>query len=94
MVFTVLVVAQLFHSLAIRSERYSLLSIGLFSNPMLLIAVCVTIAAQLMVIYVPALNTVFHTAPLTMNELAICFAAGAVVLVIVEIEKLARRQSS
>jgi Ca2+-transporting ATPase len=93
MVFTVLVFAQLFHSLAIRSERYSLLSIGLFSNPMLLFAVCVTVAAQLMVIYVPALNAIFHTAPLSLNQLAICFGAGAVILLIVEIEKLVRRQS-
>jgi Ca2+-transporting ATPase len=91
MVFTVLVVAQLFHSLAIRSERDSLLTIGLFSNPALVAAIALTIAAQLAVIYVPALNEIFRTAPLTAVELVICFATGAVVLVLVEMEKLVRR---
>ena len=47
--------------------------------------------AQLAVIYVPALNEIFHTAPLTAVELGICFATGAVVLVLVEMEKLVRR---
>ncbi len=94
MVFTVLVIAQLFHSLAIRSERYSLFSIGLFSNPALLIAVAGTIVAQLLVVYVPALNEVFHTTPLSMKELGSCVAIGSLVLLIVELEKLVRRQSS
>ena len=91
MVFTVLVVAQLFHSLAIRSERYSLFSIGIFGNRALVFAVAGTVVAQLLVIYIPALNVVFHTAPLTATELGICFAAGSIVLVVVELEKLVRR---
>jgi len=91
MVFTVLVVAQLFHSLAIRSERHSLFSIGVFGNPALVIAVVLTLAAQLAVIYVPALNAVFHTAPLTFAELAACIGMGSVALLLVEAEKLVRR---
>ncbi len=94
MVFSVLVFAQLFHSLAIRSERYSLFSIGLFSNPALIVAVIATMAAQLLVIYVPALNVIFHTAPLTLAQLGACLGLGAVVLLLVEIEKLAGRMRS
>jgi Ca2+-transporting ATPase len=92
MVFTVLVLAQLFHSLAIRSERDSLFSIGLFSNPALLLAIAGTIAAQLLVIYVPALNVVFKTSPLSLAELGACFGLGAVVLLLVELDKLVRRK--
>ncbi|MDH3439595.1 MAG: HAD-IC family P-type ATPase, partial [Gammaproteobacteria bacterium] len=91
MVFTVLVFAQLFHSLGIRSERSSLFSIGIFSNPALLIAVVATMAAQLVVIYVPALNVIFDTAPLTAAQLGACFGMGSIVLVLVELEKLIRR---
>jgi Ca2+-transporting ATPase len=91
MVFSVLVFAQLFHSLAIRSERHSLLSIGLFTNPALIVAVVATVAAQLLVIYVPAFNIIFHTMPLSAMELAACFAIGAIVLVVVETEKRLRR---
>jgi Ca2+-transporting ATPase len=94
MVFTVLVVAQLFHSLAIRSERYSLLSIGLFSNPALVIAIALTVLAQLAVIYMPFFNSVFRTDPLSVMQLAACFATGSIVLVAVEIEKFARRRSA
>jgi Ca2+-transporting ATPase len=92
MAFTVLVFAQLFHSLAIRSERYSLFGRDFLSNPALLIAVLATIAAQLAVIYTPALNDVFHTAPLSGIQLVICFVAGATILVVVEAEKWIRRQ--
>jgi P-type Ca2+ transporter type 2C len=93
MVFTVLVVAQLFHCLAIRSERYSLFGIGLFSNPALVIAIIVTVLAQLAVIYLPPLNAVFRTTPLSAEQLAACFATGSVVLVAVELEKLVRRRA-
>ena len=92
MVFTVLVFGQLIHSLAIRSERYSLFSIGLFSNPALIIAVVATMGAQLLVIYVPAFNVIFHTAPLTLPQLGACFGLGLIVLALVEIEKLVRRR--
>jgi Ca2+-transporting ATPase len=93
MVFTVLVVAQLFHCLAIRSERFSLFGIGLFSNPALVVAIVVTVLAQLAVIYLPPLNSVFRTVPLSATQLAACFAIGSVVLVAVELEKLVRRQA-
>ena len=47
---------------------------------------------QLATIYVPALNPIFHTEPLTAIELGICLLLSAVVFVAVEIEKwLVRR---
>ena len=44
-------------------------------------------AAQLAVIYVPALNPIFRTPPLPSPDLVTCFALGAVVLVAVALEK-------
>jgi Ca2+-transporting ATPase len=91
-VFTVLTVSQLFHSLAVRSERISLFRIGLFSNLPMLGAVILTLLLQMGVIYVPALNTIFHTQPLPMFDLAVCLVLSSLVLVAVEIEKwLVRR---
>jgi Ca2+-transporting ATPase len=91
-VFTVLTISQLFHSLAVRAERASLLQIGLFSNLPMLGAVLLTVALQLMVIYVPAFNGVFQTEPLPLPELLLCFAIAALVLPAVELEKwLVRR---
>lgn len=86
-VFTVLTLAQLFHVLAIRSERDSLLTVGLFSNPALLGAVLLTVGLQLAVIYVPALNVIFKTQPLSALELLVCFGMASLVLVAVELEK-------
>jgi Ca2+-transporting ATPase len=91
-VFTVLTVAQLFHSLAVRGETASLFRIGLLSNLPMLGAVILTLLLQLAVIYVPALNPVFHTRPLPLFDLAVCLGISSLVLVAVEIEKgLVRR---
>ncbi len=92
MVFTVLTLAQMFHVLAIRSERESLVTQGLWSNRPMLGAVLLTFLLQLALIYVPWLNAIFHTQPLSLNELAFCLAISSVTLFAVEIEKwLVRR---
>jgi len=91
-VFTVLTLSQLFHSLAVRSERASLFSIGITSNLPMLGAVLLTVGLQLAVIYVPFLQPIFKTQPLPLFDLAVCFAASSLVLVAVELEKaLVRR---
>ena len=93
MVFTVLTISQLFHSLAIRSERASLFSIGLLSNPAMLGAVLLTLALQLAVIYVPVLNPVFHTQALPLADLVLCVVLASLVLFAVEIEKWFMRRN-
>ncbi|MBX9611896.1 MAG: cation transporting ATPase C-terminal domain-containing protein, partial [Burkholderiales bacterium] len=66
--------------------------LGLFSNKPLLGAVLLTFALQMATIYVPWLNPIFKTEPLSAPELAICVAAAAVVWGAVEIEKAWRRR--
>ena len=93
MVFTVLTLAQLANVLAIRSEKESLFSIGLFSNRPMTAAIIITVILQMATIYIPALNPIFKTEPLDMTELAICVGAAGIVLIAVEIEKwLVRRE--
>ncbi len=87
MVFTVLTLSQMFHVMAIRSERVSLFRQGLFSNPYLLGAVSITFVLQLATIYVPSLNTLFHTEPLSLSELTICLVMSSLVFFAVEAEK-------
>ena len=92
MVFTVLTLSQLGHVLAIRSERESLFTQGVLSNAALTGALLLTLALQMAVLYVPWLNPIFKTEPLSLGELAACLALSSVVFVGVEIEKaLARR---
>ncbi len=92
MVFTVLCFSQMGHVLAIRSDRESLFSQGLFSNKPLLGAFVLTFALQMATIYVPFLNPIFKTEPLTFNELIFTLGLSSVVFFAVEIEKLIRRR--
>lgn len=92
MAFTVLTLSQLAHVMAIRSEKESLFKVGIFSNRPMAAAVIITFMLQMATIYIPALNAVFKTQPLSMNEMFICVALSSVVFIAVEIEKLLVRQ--
>ncbi|MBP7510623.1 MAG: cation-translocating P-type ATPase [Bacteroidia bacterium] len=91
MVFTVLSLSQLAHVFAIRSAREFLFNHGLFSNPKLLFTVAITFVLQLAVIYLPSLNHIFRTQPLSLKELGICIAMALAVFHAVELEKLAKK---
>jgi P-type Ca2+ transporter type 2C len=92
MAFTSLTMCQMFIVLAIRSDRDGLHTVGLLSNRHLAGAVLLTFLLQLAVIYIPALNPIFKTAPLSTQELAIALLLPALVLVMVELEKVAIRR--
>ncbi len=92
MVFTVLTLSQMGHVLAIRSERESLFSQGLRSNLPLFGAVALTFALQMATVYVPALNEIFNTTPLSAQELALCLGLSTIAFFLVELEKLLVRK--
>jgi Ca2+-transporting ATPase len=92
MVFTVLCLSQMGHVLAIRSDLRSLFSQGVFSNLPLTGAVLLTFALQMATIYVPFLNPIFKTQPLSLWELVICLAASSIIFWAVEVEKLIKRR--
>lgn len=87
MIFTVLTLSQMGHALAIRSTRDSLFAIGILSNPALLAAIGLTLLLQLAVIYLPWLQSVFQTVPLSLGELGICLLLSTAVFWAVEGEK-------
>jgi Ca2+-transporting ATPase len=93
MVFSVLCFSQMGHLLAIRSETRSLFQLGLFSNKPLLGALILTVILQLLTIYVPFLNPIFRTKPLSWEELSIVLAVSSIVFIAVEIEKAFKRRS-
>jgi Ca2+-transporting ATPase len=55
-------------------------------------AVLLTFALQMATIYIPSLNKIFKTEPLTLQELLIALALSSIVFIAVEIEKLLRRR--
>jgi Ca2+-transporting ATPase len=92
MVFTVLCLSQLGHVLAIRSDRESLFTKGLFTNKPLLGAVVLSIGLQLGVVYIPFLNPIFKTEPISAWELAAAMGLSSVVFFAVECEKFVQRR--
>jgi Ca2+-transporting ATPase len=93
LVFTTIVLAQMFFVLSLRSTRYSLFQIGVFTNPAMLGAVALTIVLQLLVIYVPFMQAVFETTALPLRELLISVLLGLALFVVVEMEKWVRRRA-
>jgi Ca2+-transporting ATPase len=93
LVFTTLTFVQMAHVLAIRSEHASLFSIGIFSNPALLAAVLTTVGLQLAVVYLPFLQSIFHTTALSLRDLGLSLAISLVVFGAVEIEKWLTRRA-
>ncbi len=91
MVFTVLSFAQLGHVLAVRSDKTFLFQQGLFSNSLLFLSVLFTFCLQLGVIYIPVLNKIFKTQPLSIQELGFCIIMSLIVFHAVEFEKLIKR---
>jgi Ca2+-transporting ATPase len=94
MVFTVIVWAQLTIALAVRSEKESLFNLGLFTNKAMLGAVLAGVLLQLAVIYVPSLNPVFKTDPLTAGELLLCTVLSFIPLIAIEMEKFVKRKKA
>lgn len=92
MVFTTLTLAQMGNALATRSESQTLWEIGLFSNRSLLGAVLLTFALQMGVVYLPFMQDIFKTVPLTGLELLVSFGASLLVLVVIDVVKVIERK--
>jgi Ca2+-transporting ATPase len=92
MTFFAMAMFQMFNVMAIRSEKESTFTIGLFSNKSLLFAVILTFALQLLVTYTPPLQMIFKTTSLSIGELTFCIGASASIFVAVELKKLWARR--
>ena len=93
MVFTTLTLAQMGNALAVRSERFTLWQIGLLTNRLLLGSVLLTLLLQMAVIYLPIMQEVFDTVPLSATDLAISLGCAVLVYFGVEIYKIITRRS-
>lgn len=93
MLFTTLAFLQVGQALASRSSRESFFSLGWRTNPTLLLLVLMVLGLQLLVVYLPALESFFHVDPLTLPELLICVIAGSLSFWAIELEKWWLRRS-
>jgi Ca2+-transporting ATPase len=68
MAFATLSFSELLRAFTARSERYPLMKIGLFSNKWMFYAVASSLVLILLVLYLPFLQPIFNTVPLTWDQ--------------------------
>jgi len=88
MAFMVLVLCQLFYSLAVRNTRTSIFRIGIFSNKYLSGAILLGVLLQLVVIGIPAMQRAFHLQMLDLQGWIIAISLGLIPLLLSEIFKI------
>lgn len=94
MVFTTLTFAQMGNALSIRSSDDLLVTIGVFSNRLMIGAVLLTVVLQLLLLYLPFFQTIFNVAPLSWTQLLLCFVLSWVLFSAVEGVKWLRQRKS
>ena len=90
MAFTTLMMFQLFNVFNCRSSWRSAFS-GFFENKWLLIAVALSLFTHVLVIYVPFLQTAFHTLPLSAFDWLVVTAVASTLLIAMEVAKIVVR---
>ena len=91
--FMTLAPAQVFHAYNVRSQRRSAFTARLFTNGWLGAAVLVCILLQVAAVYVPFLQAVLHTVPLTAADWAVIVACSLAPVGIVELVKVVQRSN-
>jgi calcium-translocating P-type ATPase len=71
MIFAGIVAGQVGAAFAARTDHASLRAVGFFTNPMLIWAILFELVFAALLIYLPPLQAIFHTAPLSAEQLAV-----------------------
>lgn len=90
MAFATLILAELLRSYSSRSDKYTLLHIGVFTNPKLVGATIMSFALMLGVIYIEPLADLFDTIPLGIDGWMVVLPCALVPLVLGEIYKFVK----
>jgi Ca2+-transporting ATPase len=89
----VIVIGEIFYLFNCRSLLRSPFTLGMSSNKLLWIGVLIMIILQMLFTYAPVMNLFFHSAPISFNAWLRIILIGAVVFVIIEIEKWIRSKN-
>ena len=91
MAFMVLVISQLFYSLALRSSVKSIFQVGVFSNKYLTASIILGVVLQLIVIGIPVMQRAFNLQMLDLKGWLMAFSLGLVPLIVNEFTKIVIR---
>jgi len=87
------VFGETFYLFNCRSLRYSMFRLGVFSNQWLILGVATMVLLQVLFTYLPAMNTLFGSAPLGYYEWAWILAGSLMIYSVVGTEKWLRRRA-
>ncbi len=90
MAVTFVIFFQIFYMINCRSLKDSVLKIGIFSNKIVFIGIGSLLILQVFFIYLPLMQNIFKTSPLSLQELLISIAAGFLIFPIIGFEKWLR----
>jgi Ca2+-transporting ATPase len=91
---TTMVFFQFYQALNCRSETLSVFEMHPLSNPFLFVSIVGAFFAHLAVLYVPALQYIFRTVPLSWDQWLIIVISSFTILLAVELDKFIRRRKS
>ncbi len=90
MAVTTVVFFQIFYLFNCRSIKNSVFSVGFFSNKSIFVGIFSLLALHAAFVYMPTLNSLFSSAPLSAVEWIKAIGMGAIVLPVVALEKAIR----
>jgi cation-transporting ATPase F len=83
----VFVLGEAFYLLNCRSLSRSVFAVGLFSNPWIWLGIVLMLGLQIAFTHLPVMNTLFHTEPISLGAWLRATACGALIFVVVGLEK-------
>ncbi len=86
------VIGEMFYLFNCRSLDKPIWKTKFFTNPLLFMGVFLMIIAQLIFTYLPFMNNIFGSSPITFDSWILIISAGFLIFVIVEIEKIIVRR--
>ncbi|MDP8939219.1 MAG: HAD-IC family P-type ATPase [Actinomycetota bacterium] len=92
MAVTTIVFFQIFYLLNSRSLRHSVLEVGLWTNRWIYIGIGILLVLQVGFVFLPFMNTLFHSVPLGLMGWLQALLVGLVVLPVISAEKWIRKR--
>ena len=89
---TTMVFFQFYQALNCRSETLSVFEMHPLSNPFLFVSIIGAFFAHLAVLYVPGLQYIFRTVPLSWDQWLLIIISSFTILFVVELDKFIRRR--
>ena len=92
MAVTAMVLFQVFYLIDCRSIKFSIIKIGLFSNPLIYVGIGAVLILQTAFVYLPFMNRWFKSSPLKADAWIISVLVAFSILIVISVEKWIRQK--